>query len=77
MGWLLGRGVGEPAAPFMQFKFVVYCEMLLTLPAAIFSLTVTPMPDDNVLTAAPNGPAPAPVDVAVESTVAVPVTLVP
>ena len=66
MGWFVGNGVGEPAAPFTQFKFVVYCNKLLTLPVAIFSLTVMPTPDDKVATAAPNGPRPAPDEVAVE-----------
>ena len=64
---MLGSGVGDPAKPLMQFMFVVYCDKLLTLPAAIVSLTVMPTPDDSVATAATNGPSPAPVDVAVES----------
>ena len=67
---MVGIGVGDPPAPFTQFKFVVYCEILLTLPAAIFSLTVTPTPDDIVATAALNPLSPAPVEVAVERTVA-------
>lgn len=69
IGWFVGMGVGEPDAPFTQFKFVVYCDRLLTLPAAIFSPMEMPTPEDNVATAAPNGPSPAPVDVAVEITV--------
>ena len=64
-GWLEGKTVGEPAAPLVQFRFVVYCARVPTLPAAIFSLTVTPMPEDRVATAATKGPLPAPVDVAV------------
>ena len=58
---MVGNGVGEPLAPFTQFKFVVYWESLLTLPAAMDSLTVVATPDDNVATAAPNGPRAAPV----------------
>ncbi len=61
-GWLEGNVVGEPAFPFVQFRFVVYCERLLTLPAAINSSTVMPTPEDMVATAAPNGPLPAPVE---------------
>ena len=63
-GWLEGRTVGEPTAPLVQFRFVVYCARLPTLPAAIFSLTVTPMPEERVATAATKGPLPAPEDVA-------------
>ena len=70
IGWLLGTAVGEPAALLVQFKFVVYCARLLTLPAAIFSMTVVATPEDKVATAAPKGPAPAPVDVAEASTAA-------
>ena len=73
----MGRGVGDPAEPLMQFIFVVYCDKLLTLPAAIVSLTVMPTPDDSVATAAPNGPSPAPVDVAVESSEALLVACAP
>ena len=63
-GWLEGSVVGEPAFPFVQFKFGVYCANLLTLPAAICSLTVMPTPEDRVATAVPNGPLPAPVELA-------------
>ena len=62
-GWLEASVVGEPALPLVQFKFVVYCDRLLTLPAAIVSLTVIATPEDMVATAAPNGPLPAPVEV--------------
>ena len=61
-GWLEGSVVGEPALPFVQFRFVVYCAKLLTLPATISSPTVMPTPEDMVATAAPNGPFPAPVE---------------
>lgn len=66
----MGTTVGEPAAPLGQLKLVVYCDSLLTLPAAICSTTVVPIPEDNVATALAKGPAPAPVDVAVASTLA-------
>lgn len=61
-GWLEGNVVGEPALPFVQFRFAVYCERLLMLPAAISSPTVMPTPEDMVATAAPKGPLPAPVE---------------
>ncbi len=64
-----GNDVGEPAKPLVQFKLVVYCANLLTLPAAICSLTVMPTPEDSVATAAPNGPLAAPVEVAEDKTV--------
>ena len=67
---MLGITVDDPDALFVQFKFDVYCARLLTLPAAIVSTTVVATPDDRVATAAPNGPPPAPVDVAVERTAA-------
>ena len=60
-----GITVGEPEAPFTQFRSVVYCARLLTLPAAICSLMVVLTLDDKVATAEPKGPLPAPVDVAV------------
>ena len=63
----MGTTVGEPAAPLVQFRFVVYCVNLLILPAAICSTTVVTTPEDKVATALPKGPAPAPVDVAVAS----------
>lgn len=74
---MVGSGVEDPAKPLTQFKFVVYCVKLLTLPAAIFSLIVMPTPEDSVATAAPNGPSPAPVEVAVESNVALLVACAP
>lgn len=64
-----GRTVGEAAKPLVQFKLVVYWLSVLTLPAAIFSITVVPTPEDKVATAAPNGPVPAPVDVAADNVV--------
>ena len=66
-GWLDGNTVGEPDAPFTQFRLDVYCVRLLTLPGAITSITVALTLEDNVATAAPKGPLPAPVDVAVDN----------
>ncbi len=54
----------------MQFKLVVYCANVLTLPAAICSVTVVPTPEDKVATAVPKGPTVAPVEVAVAKTAA-------
>jgi len=61
---LVGSTVGEPAAPLVQLRFVVYCVSLPMLPAAICSMTVVATPEDKVATAATKGPLPAPVDVA-------------
>lgn len=64
---MLGRAVDEPVAPLVQFKLLVYCARLLTLPAAICSLIVLLTLEERVATADPYGPLPAPVDVAVAS----------
>lgn len=60
----MGKTVGEPVAPLVQVRLVVYCERLLTLPTAIASLTVALTLDDKVATAAPKGPMPEPDEVA-------------
>lgn len=60
----VGNTVGEPDAPFTQVRLVLYCNALLTLPAAISSKIVVATLDDKVATALPKGPLPAPVEVA-------------
>lgn len=66
--------VGEPALALVQFRFVVYCARLLTLPAAITSFRVTAAPDDMVATPDVNPVLPVPDEVAVLIAAPEPVT---
>ncbi len=56
-------GVEEEVAPLEHVRLGVYWLILLTLPGAISSKTLMATAEDKVVTAAVNGPAPAPVEV--------------